>query len=47
LVALPILSSDALSSVAYGPEAMLAVLTTIASDKPSDRPSAPVPASAE
>jgi hypothetical protein len=26
LVALPILSSDALSSVAYGPEAMLAVL---------------------
>jgi hypothetical protein len=26
LVALPVLSSDALSSVAYGPEAMLAVL---------------------
>lgn len=26
LIALPVLSSDALSSVAYGPEAMLAVL---------------------
>ena len=26
LVAMPVMSSDALSSVAYGPEAMLAVL---------------------
>ncbi len=26
LVALPVLSADALSSVAYGPEAMLAIL---------------------
>ena len=34
LVALPVLSADALSSVAYGPEAMLAVLVLAGSGRP-------------
>ena len=37
LIALPVLSSDALSSVAYGPEAMLAVLVLAGGRASADR----------